>query len=202
MYYLDHIDVNRGSDVLSTLHINELNFNFDDVEEVAQEVEESYNKIDFRLLEEENKKNLKELLHVSSRLREKDKLFMNATKVAFAQVNIAHRKEVVNRDSMQFVCQSCDEKFPTKYAVDSHKCSKRWVCQVCNAKTTNEYNYKLHVKRGCQLHSCKKCFHKTYSKERFEEHKKKCTTVICESCGQVCQTLTARRKHKRKYHSQ
>ena len=124
MYYLDHIDVNRGSDVLSTLHINELNFNFDDVEEVAQEVEDSYNKIDFRLLEEENKKNLKEFLHVSSRLHEKDKLLMNATKVAFAQVNVAHRKEVVNRHSMEFLCQTCDKKFPSKYAVDSHKCLK------------------------------------------------------------------------------
>ena len=124
MYYLDHIDVNRGSDMLSTLHINELNFNFNDVEEVAQEVEDSYNKINFRLLEEENKKNLKEFLHVSSRLCEKDKLLMNTTKVAFAQVNIAQRKEVVNKDSVEFVCQTCDEKFPSKYAMDSHKCSK------------------------------------------------------------------------------
>ena len=163
-YFVDHIDVNRGSDVLSTLHINEVNFNFDDVEEVAQEVEDCYNKIDVSLLEDENKKNFKEFLHLSSQLHEKDKLLMKATKVAFAQVNVAESKDVANRDSMEFVCQTCNDKFPSKYAVDTNKCSKRWVCQVCNAKTTNEHHYKLHVKIGCQLHSCKKCFHKTYSK--------------------------------------
>ena len=125
---------------------------------------------------------------------------MKATKVAFSQVNVAQRKDVLNKDHMQFTCDTCHDKFPSQFAVDSHRCSQRWVCKTCNAKTTNKYNYELHLKKGCQLRTCKKCFHVTYNEERFKAHKKNCRTVLCDICRIPCKNLYDRVQHRRKIH--
>ena len=199
--FVDHIDPRRAKDLMSQLNIEQMNWIFDDIEEEGQEFEEHYNKLDMSLVSKEENKKYKSDSHFQTRMRQKDKLLMNAAKNAFLQIQVAHIKTSANND-ISYQCVTCMQKFPSQHAVDTHVCVKRWVCKTCNTNTGNKLNYEKHVKKGCKVYMCIKCFHTTYNSNRYKQHVKMCKTVVCEVCKKISKTLEGRRRHKRKCHSE